>query len=216
MDKVASLNNDTAKTKFTYTNMLPYLQLAYQVLAEEAELNDIPIVNETDDLVVTTAMTDIGGSTGPALPTDLVEIRSLWERLNGTADDFIPINRLNYLPPTQVKGNALEVWAWQNQIVKFLGANTDRQVRMNYLGNTIGSISSASDSISMINAASYLEFATAGLCAAFIGENPTRAQQLASLASDALDRLVGLSAKGAQGVVIRRRPFRAAFKTRGL
>lgn len=208
MDKVAVLNNDAGKTKFTYTAILPFLQLVYQELSEEAENNDLPIINEVDDLVVSVGMTDIGGATGPALPTDLIEIRSLWERLNGTTDDFIPMDRLNYLPTIQQKTDALVFWTWQNQIIQFLGATTDRQVRLNYLGNTLGTIVDETSPISMINAVTFLEFRTAALCSMYIGENETRATALQGDAQNALERLINPSVKGQQSIAIRRRPRR--------
>ena len=58
-------------------------------------------------------------------------------------------------------------------------------------------------------------YRTAALCSSFIGENQSRADQLNIAASLAIDRMIEVNVKGGQGIVVRRRPFMAAYKSRG-
>src|SRR5713226_6773728 len=114
MDRVAGLLNDTAKTLFTYVVQVPYLNVAIDELQESMQANNVPATNEVSSiLVITTAMSDIGGSTGPALPSDLIEIQGAYERLTGSTEDFQVMSKVEFLPPFVVLTEALIYWAWQ-------------------------------------------------------------------------------------------------------
>jgi len=216
MDLAASALNDSGHNIFTYANMLPYLQLAYTEMGEILESNNIPMTNEVSSIfVITTAMTDIGGSTGPSLPTDLIEIQGCYERLSGSSEDFIEMTKVEFLPPYTELTESLIFWAWQKQIINFLGATTARDVRLNYIGNTLTTIVDNTSTINLFNCKSFLAYRTASLCAKYVGENPTRSQQLDSDASMALDRLLNISTKGRQATPARRRPFLGRYKVTG-
>jgi len=217
MDRAAVLLNDSAKSIFTYTAQLPYLNIAQDELQETMEQNNVPMTNEKSSiLVVTTAMTDIGGGTGPALPTDLIEIRGAYERLSGSSEDFQIMSRVDFLPPFTQLTESLIYWTWQQQIIYFLGATTNRDVRLDYIGAVMPTLTSTlgADNIALFNAKSFLAYRTAALCAQFIGENLTRAQELDQFAVMAMDRFLGINTKGRQASPVRRRPFMAAAKVR--
>lgn len=216
MDLIAGLLNDTAKTIFTYVIQVPYMNMAVNELQESFELNNIPFTNELPATVIITAgMTDIGGTTGPALPTDLIEIQKLSERPNGTTEDYYPMTRYEFLPTTVEITSNLEVWTWQKQTVQFIGANTDVQVLINYIGATIIPIVDNTTVITPFNAQTFLMYRTAALCAQFIGEDKERADDLNVFAGMAMDRLLQISTKGRQSIAVRRRPFQASYKSRG-
>lgn len=216
MARAASLLNDTAQSLFTNVALLPYLQTAYDELAEELENNNVPMTNEKSSIfVITTTMFDIGGTTGPALPTDLIEIQGLFERLSGSAEDFQEMTRVEFLPPFVQVVQSLIYWTWQVQIIQFLGASTTRDVRMNYIGNTLSPITAANSPINLINAKNFLSFRTAMLASEYIGENPERAQELGTDTTMALDRLINMSTKGRQAIITRRRPFLSRYKITG-
>src|SRR5215471_4677426 len=104
MDRSAALLNDVGKTIFPYTAQIPYLNTAIDEFGEELEYNNIPITNSTTTVIpITTAMFDIGGTTGPPLPTDLIDIQQLWERITGTNNDFVPMIKFEFLPKTTVR-----------------------------------------------------------------------------------------------------------------
>lgn len=213
MNDAAVLLNDAARTNFTYTVQVPYINMALNELQEELELNNIPSTNETSAIIpITTLQTDIGGATGPALPTDLIEIQQLWERKTGTTSDFIPMFKYEFLPKTSVKGSNLGIWSWQKQIINFLGATNNTDVMIDYVGSVQGAVADENTSIVFINSKSFLTYRTAALVARFVGENPTRADELDAFCILARDRAVGISVKGKQAIATRRRPFRASRK----
>jgi len=224
MDMSASLLNDTARTVYTYTAQVPYLNMAYRELGELLELNNVPVTNSTSAVIPIIANGDnIGGddtpdAAHPALPTGLVEIQQLWQRPTGTSVPFIPITRYDFLPHfwNGVENTVIVAWSWEEQIINFVPSVTPTDVKMDYIKTAITTITDEEDDILIINAFNYLGFKTAALCARYIGENPTRADTLDGEAGLSFDRLLGTSTKGRQAITTRRRPFMAAYKTRGM
>ncbi len=221
MDRMASLMNDTARTKYTYTNMLPYLNMAIDSLMEEMEASDMsPTSVQTAYIVVTVGQVQITpaeSATLPHYPVDLIEIQQLSERLNGSVNSFYPMTRrdggLNFRTATE----SLIEWAWQNQIIQFIseGANTDREIKLDYIAIAMPQATDENTVLGMINAKSFLAFKGAAYCAMFIAENETRAGALNEEAGDAINNALGISAKGRQQIFTRRRPFRSSYKARG-
>ena len=226
MDKSASLMNDTAKTIYTYVAQLPYLQMALDELQEEFELNNIPITDKTSAAVTVTVGTTsinptlgVGAGSAPNYPTDLVEIQQLWERLAGSTDPFIPITkRGDFLPHEldNLPSESLMFWAFTNQRITFIGALTSRSVKIDYIAALFPDLIASTDTIGIINAKSYLQYRTAGLCSRFIGENPSRADELDKFAQMSIDRSLGISVKGKQDQMTRRRPFMSGYRRRGV
>lgn len=219
MDASAALLNDTEKQIYTYSAQLPYLKIALAELREYFELANIPVTNETSAIIsVTAGVTVLSMETTPALPSDLVEIQRLWERTQGSTEPFIPMTRVEFLPHNRegVSLAHLTFWAWHGQAVHFLPATTNRDVKLDYIKTLFSDLIDQNSTIGVINAESFLGFRTAALCAEFIGENKTRADDLNSFASVALDRLMGISVKGKQSIVTRRRPFRLSYKRRSI
>jgi len=227
MDRAASLMNDTAKTTYTYVAQLPYLNMAADELEESFELNNVPITNQTSAVIeVPVGTTIINPTSGwptsavnatPYYPDDLIEIQQLWERLNGTTDSFIPMTRDEFLKHIfdDLPVDSLIWWIWQDQRIKLIGALTAREVKVDYIKALIPNELTASSTIGIINARSFLYYRTAALCSQFIGENKTRADELNAFAILALDRSMGISTKGRQAITNRRRPFMASYKSRG-
>jgi len=227
MDRAASLMNDTAKTTYTYVAQLPYLNMAADELEESFELNNVPITNQTSAVIeVPVGTTIINPTSGwptsavnatPYYPDDLIEIQQLWQRLNGTTDPFIPMTRDEFLKHIfdDLPVDSLIWWIWQDQRIKLIGALTAREVKVDYIKALIPNELTASSTIGIINARSFLYYRTAALCSQFIGENKTRADELNIFAGLALDRSMGISTKGRQAITTRRRPFMASYKTRG-
>lgn len=213
MQDAAALLNDAARTNFTNENMLPYLNMAIRELREFCQQNNVAITNvTTDEYVIEAGVKDIGGPTGPALPQDLIEIRQILERQDGTEFDFVPMVRTEFLPPTQVQTAWLTWWAWNNQYIQFIGATGDQQLRIEYISEGIPEINSPDQYIKMINAQSFLQYRTAALVSHFVGENESRAEALNQTAQLAADRFIQTNVKGKQAIATRRRPFMMSYK----
>lgn len=221
MNRSASLLNDTNRTLFTYAAQIPYLNTAIQELREEMELNNVPYSNATTpvEILLEANVDNIGGDGGPALPVGLKEIRQLWQRPSGTGNPYLPIQHYEYLPEywtgTTQRTDYIPAWTWQEQIVKFIPSNLDTDIKFDYIKNNLPDIVDENTIITLINCENVLSFRNAGLCARFIGENPTRADSLDTMAILARDRFLGISSKGKQNINTRRRPFRAAYRNRG-
>ena len=223
MDKVASLMNDTAKTVYTYTAVLPYLQMALDKLQENFEINNIPVTSDTSAAITVNAGTTsinpvdgVGAGAAPNYPTDLVEIRGLYERLSGTSDPYILVTKLEYLPHDLdvIPTGSLIYWAWEKQRIVFPAATANRQVKLDYIAKIFPNLIDQDTTIGIINAKTYLQYKTAALCSRFIGANPSRANDLDVEARDSLDLSLGISVKGKQSHPVRKRPFRNSYTRR--
>jgi hypothetical protein len=224
MDKSASLNNDAAKSQYTYAVQLPYLNMALQELQEYFELNNIPVTDTLSAVMTIPAGVDhIGFSPDipvvdtPYLPGDLIEPKVLWER-QFNVNPYTPMTKLDFLPRYMegVEINQFIYFVWQDQEVRVMPANQINQIKMDYIRNLFSEFeeTDGTDEINIINSKTFLEYRTAGLCAQFIGENKTRADDLNNFAGLGMDRTVGIGTKGRQAINIRHRPFRSSYKRR--
>lgn len=218
MDSAAALLNDTAKTVYTYETQLPYLNMALNELQEEFERNEVPVTGKTSVVIeVDTDVEEISFTSTPALPTDLIEPSLLWERARDT-NPFLPMNKLEELPLYMIGSQIPQLiyYTWKNQALHFLPANADNDIKLTYISALFTRFTSilGTDQVNVINAETFLEYRTAALCARFIGENATRADELNAYAVLGIDRALGIGAKGRQNIVIRRRPFRSGYKRR--
>lgn len=217
--KSATLLNDTARTIYTYSAVLPYLQIALQELQEHFELNSISVTQLTSSVInIPAGTTQIiyNGVGVPKLPDDMIEPAQLWERPENI-DPYIPMIRRDYIPH-QLEGVPVSYfgfYVWENQIIKFIASNRDNDIKIDYVKDIFTPLVDENSLINVINAATFLEYRAAGLCAEFIERNQNSANALNTYAILALDRATGIGVKGKQSIMSRRRPFRASFKKRG-
>lgn len=224
----ASLMNDPAQSEYTNAKLLPFLNMARNELQEVFELNEIPVTHETSEIInVLEGETAITFAPDPPivgvdyLPSDLVEINRLWMSQEGQ-NNWVPITKKEYLTQDELSNNSevsyFLVWAWMNQEIRLLPANVDLDVKIDYIKYLFAILEEAdlSDDITLINVATTLQYRVAALAAEFLAENITRANSLNANASSALDRSLGISTKGKQSIMTRRRPFRASWKRRGI
>lgn len=222
MDASAALMNDAAKTQYTYAAQLPYLRIAIKELQEVFEQNNIPVTNESSPAVIqvdagVTEIGFVGVTSAPNLPSDLVDIQRLWYSPRDQ-ELWLPMTKRNFLPH-YLEGqeiSPLSYYTWQGQKIEILPSTTDNDIKLDYIKSLFPtSIVDQNTNIGIINAQTFLEYRTGALCAQFIGENKSRADELNVFASMAMDRATGIGTKGAQAIPIRRRPFRANYKRRG-
>jgi hypothetical protein len=217
MNSAAVLMNDAAKTEYTYYIQMPYLNMAINELNEHCQLNNVPITSVVadDTLIVKPGVTMLDMHTNPHLPFDLIEIQQINERLAGSAENYLPMTRREYLPPVVNQISELIWWTWQYQQVNFIGATTPRQLQLNYITTGVPIIKESTDNIELINSKSYLIYRTAALLAEHIPKDGVNAGVLNLNTQMALDRFLGINTKGKQAIATRRRPFMAAYKNRG-
>lgn len=219
IDMAASLQNDTAQTQYTDPACLPYLNMALDELQEIFEANNIPVTNEVSIvLTIPIGQTVIGYTTG--LPNNLIEIQQLWERSAGT-NPWIPMTKKEFLPHylEGVEYTTFRYWAWINNEIRLFPCNQENDIKMDYIQSIFDTPIDINDveidlGIRFKNIKSFLGYKTAALCSMYIGENETRAAALNGQAEQALERSLGISIKGTQSIIARRRPFRASYKMR--
>src|SRR5437762_1794434 len=91
-----ALLNDQDDAVYHDAILLPYLNMALQELQEIFELNSIPATELTSDVITVVAgKTEIGFTTTPKLPTDLVEIQQIYESMTGQ-NNWTPVVRRDY------------------------------------------------------------------------------------------------------------------------
>lgn len=219
MDMVASLMNDTAQTVYTDVAQLPYLNIALDELQELFELNNIPVTNEGSSAIALVAGdTVVSFTSSPALPSNLIEIQQLWERIKDTPP-WVPMTRAEFLPRSQedLSISQFLVWSWIDEEIRLISSTADIDLKLDYIKSIFATpilIADVGDNLPIINIKSYLGYKTAALCSFFIGENETRAATLDKLAENALDRALGIPIKGRQSITTRRQPFMASWKRR--
>lgn len=224
MDIVAPLLNDAAKSVYTYALQIPYLQMASQELQEWYQLHSMAVTETTSGIIPVkaipnyTGVIEIGYDTlGVAhLPPDLIELQSVWERITGI-NPFTQMTRVEYIPHYD-EGTItynFGFYAWQSQKIKVLNCVQDNDLKLDYIRALFPDIVNENSPINIVNARSFLEFRTAGLIAELVEHNEERASSLNNNASLSMDRATGISIKGKQNIVTRRRPFRSGWKRRG-
>lgn len=218
LDQTASLMNDTAKTIYTYDAVLPYFKMAIDKLEKIFRLNNVPTTNTSKMAIrLPTGVTTLSPfPTAPFYPADLIEVQNLWERLYGSNDGFTEVVKQEFEPAWLhgIQTSCLMYYWWDKDIINFLPANTDRELKLDYIRSLFPNSVTKDTIIYIDGVGDFLYFQTSSLCSDFIGENPTRAAKLATYAEDALEQELGISSKSRQNIVVRRRPFRAAFKAR--
>lgn len=221
MDRAAALNNDPALTIYPYPKQLPFLNQSLQELQEFFELNNVPVTDTftSDPITVPIGVDHIAFPpdmpvTGvPYLPADMVEPKVVWQR-QANVNPYIRMTRVDYLP-RYWEGEIINYWlefTWQDNEIRFFAANQINQVKLDYIRNLFPTVTDSDTEIGIVNGQSFLQYRTGGLIAAFLGENPARAQELDQYASLAMDRVVGIGTKGRQAIQTRRRPFRSGYK----
>jgi hypothetical protein len=224
MDSSAALLNDTSKSIYTYTKQLPYLNRALSELQEFFELNEVPVTaTRSAVLPVDAGVSFIGYAPTPPivgvtyLPNDLIEPSVVWERQRNT-DPFTMMTKRNVLPEymSGVDIPQFLYYVWESQEIRFFPANQDNDLKLDYIKYLFVPFTNVAgtDQVNVDNADSFLSYRTAALCAEFIGENKTRADDLNAFAGLAMDRVIGIGAKGRQAINTRHRPFRSSYKRR--
>lgn len=220
MRKAAALMNDVNRSVYTYAIQVPYLQTAMQELQEYYELHSVSVTESQSAVIqVDAGFEEILFDAGvglPKLPDDMIEPQQLWERTRDT-NPYTPMTRVEYLPHymegTEI--SQLLQYVWQEQKIMFLPANADIDIKIDYVKALFTELVNENSVINVINARSFLEFRTAGLLSEFIENNDATANKMNGYASLAMDRAAGISVKGKQSIVTRRRGFRSSYKRRG-
>lgn len=222
MNIAAALMNDVSRSVYTYAIQVPYLKLTMQELQEEFELNNIPVTEAVSAVIqVNAGITEIGYEPTPTipstpfLPSNMVEIRQLWERTRGV-NPYTPMDKKDFLPHSAegVTQSSFGIYTFQEQKIKVLPSNQNIDLKIDYVKQIFTDIVDETSGINVLNAKTFLEYRTAALLSEFIESNMSTADKLNGYAGLSLDKVTGISVKGKQSIPTRRRPFRSSYKRR--
>lgn len=197
-----SLLNDPSGNIYPTAKMIAPAQKAYAELQLKMMLNGLPVLKERSAVVpVNTGVVLLGDGSG--LPTDLVYPIHLQEQSRGSTQLFEDMTETDWEPTAQ-QDTKLLYWNWREEEIKFLGAKTDRDVKIRYMKG-LTRITDVTTPILINNSELFLASRTGAIAAVLIGSNPTRGQALAEDAQGQLDDLLGILVKRQQGLPVRRR-----------
>lgn len=213
---VRSLLNDAQGNLFTDSVLLPYVNSAYRkvqralsnaggagFLTDDALLMVAAVSSPDSSLQV--SLTD---ATAPPnqLPTDLLVPLKVWERPDGSSNDFaemVDLTRHGGLP-SRLQDSTLSIWEWRADGIYFVGATQDTQIRLRYL-KAYPDLTDANSPVLVRNAQEALAFAAAAL-AGWARGSPL-SEKWDEAASDAIEDLVVQAVRREQQSAHRRRPF---------
>lgn len=219
---VRSLLNDAAGNLFTDAVLLPYVNSGYRK-AQRALSNvqsgsflsdDVLLVVPAVTVVDASAQVSITDATAPPnqLPTDLLVPVKLWERPNGSSDDFTEMVDLTGHDglPSEPQGQTLGYWEWRADGLYFLGATQDTQIRLRYQ-KMYPDLTDSTSPVLIRNAQEALAYFAAAMAGAARGA--PQAERWDAAGADALEDLVVRATQREQQTGRRRRPFssRAGF-----
>ena len=213
---VRSLLNDSQGNLFTDAVLLPYANSAYRKVQRALGNSGAGGFLSDDVLLVVPAVTapdaslqiSITDATAPPnqLPTDLLVPLKLWERPEGSSDDFtemVDLSRHGGLP-SRPQDLTLSVWEWRADGIYFIGATQDTQIRLRYL-KAYPDLTDATSPVLVRNAQEAIAYATAAL-AGWARGSPL-SEKWDAAASDAIEDLVSAAVRREQQSSHRRRPF---------
>ena len=213
---VRSLLNDSQGNLFTDSVLLPYVNSAYRKMQRAIGNAGAGGSIQDDALLVVEAVTDtdtslqvsITDATAPPnqLPTDLLFPLKLWERPNGSTQDFVEMVDLSQHGglPSRAQDVTLSVWEWRADGIYFLGATQDTQIRLRYL-KAFPDLTDATSPVLVRYAQEAIAYASAAL-AGWARGSPLAAKW-DDAASDAIEDLVSASVRREQNTARRRKPF---------
>ncbi len=213
---VRSLLNDAQGNLFTDALLLPYANSAYRKLQRTLAnaggggflQDDVLLVVQAVAQADASLQVSITDATAPPnqLPTDLLVPLKLWERANGSSDEFVEMSDVSQHGglPSRAQDTVLSVWEWRADGIYFVGATQNVQVRLRYL-KAYPDLTDATSPVLVRNAQEAIAFATAAL-AGWARGSPL-AEKWDDAAADALEDLVSAAVRREQQSARRRRPF---------
>lgn len=206
-----SLLNDATGLLWNFALMLPFLQLAFQDLSQELEINQVPITRQfTVILQLPIGNTVISFGTVPGLPQNLITPVSLEERLVGQDNTrWIELDERTD-PVDAAVGTYLRYWWWDGVQINTLGSLNAEDIKLKYVGGLY--IPQAStDYINPAGSELYLIHRTAYHAANSIGfDHCAISAEKNGIIS--LERFIRFLVQSRQGLPVRRKGYRRSVR----
>jgi hypothetical protein len=198
---------------FTDPVLMQYVNSAYRNVQRALAMSGMPLFATDDILLVIPAVTtpdpslEIGLTDGssPQLPVDLLEPMKLWERLNGSNDDFTEMTDLTNHGglPSSPQGSTLGMWEWRTDGIFFVGATNTQQIRLRYKRALLDLLDGTSQILIPVSqdCIAYL-----GAAMAAMARGSPLAEKWATAGEDMLEKLIAASTRQQQASIFRRKP----------
>lgn len=211
MDAAAALCNDTVKERYSYVVQVPYLQQAIDKVTNDlinAQVSNLK--EESAILSFPAGSTLINEVSVPALPVDFLEPIMVEERRSGTTDTFVELDEAEWEPEEQQQ-ETLRVYSYREGEYKFVGATTNRDLKISYY-KTLAIITSEVSIIPGRTLAAPLGFLQAAYLSRYIGENYQRYNDLMRDYRDSWDAYIQIQIKRNQANPTRRPGYRESAR----
>jgi len=201
LESVAVLLGDANKIFFVDDVLLPFVKAAH------LEIQNDLIANGFRPFEVLSVVITIPANSKviPVPPDNLFVIQKIEEAAVGSTD-FVQMHERAWEPNT-VPSTVLGSWVFRESKVQLIGATVDRDIKLYYIANNVGTISGAGSTINLTNALPVYAARVAYLAAQFKGRNKEAARALLGLYGQRLVSYITIEIKSQQGVTYRRRPY---------
>jgi hypothetical protein len=201
---------------YTDSVLMTYVNSAYREVQRKLLSVGAPLFKNDETFLVLPAIpapdpgvqASITDATPPPnqLPTDLLEPLKLWERQNGSTDDFEEMTDLTDHGglPSRPQGMTLELWEWRGDGLYFLGALVDTQIRVRYVRALIDLVDGTSN-LGIRGCTEAVAYRAAAAVGASRG-NPL-AEKWDGVANDAIEDLISQVVRREQHTGRRPRPY---------
>lgn len=208
LEAAAVYLNDPNQQTYTTTKLLPVIKSVYRRLQQKLAKAGSPTFKEISGvLTLKTPKTTFDGAAGTsAQPTDLIVPLWLGERDPGSTLPFIEMSEEPWEPEEQV-GATLQRWIWREDLIQFLGATADREVKVRYR-KSLPAIVDGTSSILIPDSMHYMGARVAEIVSATWNKNEPRAAYCNGVADEQEEEIISRVANKNQSLVFRRKGFR--------
>ena|SRR5271157_1558965 len=192
---------------FTDPVLIPYINSAYRRVRRGLAMSGMPLfVNDLIYLIIPkvaavdpSIQVGLTDNSSPQLPIDLLEPIDIWERVNGSSDDFIPMIDLTTHGglPSIPQGSNLGDWEWRTDGIFFPGATLDTQIRLRYKRALLDIIDGTS-TILIPDAQDCIAYLAAAMAA--MARGSPLAEKWSAAGEDGLENLIAASTRQQQSV----------------
>jgi hypothetical protein len=206
--EIKGLLNDPTGSIYPDPALIPLLNKSYRELQTKLAALGISVTREVSgNLPIPTGLTSLDDGSG--LPIDFLYPIELGERATGSQDKFLPMEEREW-EPDATQQSLLRFWVWREESLKFVGATTDRELKIRYV-KSLPTVSDLTSPILITDSISFLAQRTAAIAALLLGSNPTRADTLMTDlygAQGPWEDLKATKVKRMQNIPVRRRRTR--------
>jgi hypothetical protein len=201
---------------YTDSVLMPYVNSAYREVQRKLLSVGMPLFKADEVFLVVPAIVAPDSSVQvsitdatPApnqLPVDLLEPLKIWERINGSADDFEEMTDLTEHGglPSRPQGEQLQMWEWRGDGIYFMGALIDTQIRIRYVKALVDLVDGTSN-VGIRGSSDAIAYRAAAAVGGSRG-NPL-SEKWDNVATDAIEDLVSQQARRGQRAGSRPRPY---------